>query len=252
MSTPTAGQRWDADGYARDAAFVPALGATILEALAPCADEAILDVGCGDGALTERIAEIGARVTGLEPDPSLAARARERGLDVIEHDAHEPFGEGVFDALFSNAALHWMRDPALVLANAHAALRPGGRLVAEQGGFGNVAAVVTALVASLEAIGREAPREGPWDFPTVDAQRARLVDAGFAVRRIALVPRQTPLPSGIDGWLATFAGPFVDSLSASERRTVLADTARRLAPRLRDERGGWHADYVRLRFVATR
>ena len=245
---PRAGQDWDAEGYARHAGFVSELGAAVLDLLAPAPDEAILDLGCGDGALTLRIAATGARVTGLEPDPSMAARARARGLSVLEQDAHEPFGSTCYDAIFSNAALHWMRDPARVLRHARAALRPGGRMIAEQGGFGNVAAVVTALNASLEAAGHPVPPL-PWDFPTPAAQRARLEAAGFAVESIALIPRPTPLPTGMAGWLETFGAPFMPGLDPAARASVAADTERRLT-HLRDETGTWHADYVRLRFKA--
>ena len=245
---PRAGQDWDADLYARHAGFVPELGAAVLELLAPVPGEAILDLGCGDGVLSARIAAAGARVTGLEPDPAMAARARERGITVLEQDAHDSFGSVPYDAIFSNAALHWMRDPTRVLRHARTALKPGGRLVAEQGGFGNVAAVVTALTASLEAAAHPVP-PFPWDFPTPGAQAARLEAAGFAVETIALIPRPTPLPTGMAGWLVTFGAPFMPGLDPAARAAVTADTERRLA-HLRDETGTWHADYVRLRFRA--
>ena len=246
---PPAGQDWDAAGYARNAGFVPELGAAVLDLLAPAPGQAVLDLGCGDGVLTERIRAAGAAVTGLEPDPEMAARARTRGIRVLQQDAHDPFGSAAYDAIFSNAALHWMRDPARVLANCRLALKPGGRLVAEQGGFGNVAAVVTALTASLEAAGHPVP-PSPWDFPTPAAKRARLAAAGFAVETIALIPRPTPLPTGIAGWLATFGAPFMPALDAAARAAVIADTERRLT-HLRDETGTWFADYVRLRFAAV-
>jgi len=154
---PAAGQDWDAAAYAHHAGFVAELGGAVLDLLAARPGEVVLDLGCGDGVLTTRLRDAGAQVTGLEPDPAMAARARERGIAVLEGDAHNPFGSELYDAIFSNAALHWMRDPSRVLRHARAALKPGGRLVAEQGGFGNVAAVVTALTASLEAAGHPVP-----------------------------------------------------------------------------------------------
>ena len=250
MDTLVAGQEWDADGYARNAGFVPALGADVLAILAPKQGERVLDLGCGDGVLTAGLIEAGTEALGLEPDPSLAARARHRGVNVMEQDAHEPFGEAAFDAVFSNAALHWMREHATVLTNVRRALKSGGRFVAEQGGFGNVAAIRTAVVASLEAAGH-GTADGPWDFPTPVAQTERLERAGFAVRSMALMPRPTPLPTGIAGWLATFADPYLANVPQAEHAAVLADAERRLAPSLCDERGGWFADYVRLRFEAV-
>jgi len=246
---PAAGQVWSATDYARNAAFVPALGADVLALLAPRPGEEILDLGCGDGVLSLRLAAAGARVTGLEPDPAMAAAARAGGLAVREQDAHTPFGESAWDGVFSNAALHWMADPGRVLANAFAALRPGGRLVAEQGGQGNCAAIVVALNAARAEAGL-APC-APWDFPSPARARARLEAIGFVVAEIALIPRPTPLPTGIGGWLATFAGPFLHGLPGPARGPLLARAEALLAP-LHDPVAGWVADYVRLRFRAFR
>lgn len=246
---PAAGQGWSAGGYARHAAFVPTLGADVLALLAPRAGERILDLGCGDGVLTRRLVEAGAQVTGLEPDPDMAAVARAKGIAVIAQDAHDPFGDGTHDAVFSNAALHWMRDPPRVLANVFDALRPGGRLVAEQGGAGNVAAVVTAINAARAARGLAAL--APWDFPSASTARARLQAAGFVVDSIALIPRPTPLLTGLAGWLETFAAPFLRDVPDADRPALLAETAER-ATALHDPSEGWTADYVRLRFAAHR
>ncbi|MCA8878754.1 MAG: methyltransferase domain-containing protein [Rhodobacteraceae bacterium] len=248
---PAAGQSWSAQGYAHHAGFVSELGGPLVDLLDPRGDERILDLGCGDGALTARLAQSGAEVVGLEPDPSMAAAARARGLTVLERDAHDPFGEAAFDAVFSNAALHWMREPAQVLRNVQASLRPGGRFVAEQGGFGNVAAVVTALRGALAARGHPCPDPGPWDFPRPEAQSVRLEAAGFRVAEIALIPRPTPLPTGIAGWLETFAAPYLAAVPEAERPAIRADAEVLLTP-LRDETGQWWADYVRLRFVAVK
>lgn len=248
---PAAGQHWDPAAYAAHAAFVPALGAPVLELLAPQPGERILDLGCGDGVLTARLLASGAKVTGIDADPQLAAAARGRGIVVTEQDAHTPFGAEVFDAVFSNAALHWMRDPPTVLSNIAAALRPGGRLVAEQGGFGNVAAVVTALTAALEAGGHPPPDPFPWDFPSPRLLRRRLAAAGLETVQATLIPRPTALPTGMAGWLVTFADPFLAGQDDAARAALRADTLRRLSA-LHDPEEGWIADYVRLRFVARR
>ncbi len=244
-----AGQIWSANDYATNAGFVPALGADVLALLAAQPGEDILDLGCGDGVLTTRLLQSGAVVTGLEPDPELSAAAKSRGITVLRQDAHDPFGTGRYDAVFSNAALHWMRNPETVIANVHAALRPGGRFVAEQGGFGNVAAIVTAMNAAMEAAGL-APTS-PWDFPSPRLQRQRLERAGFEVISIALIPRPTSLPTQISGWLRTFAGPFVGALPVPQQSHILADAERRLTA-LHDPIEGWIADYVRLRFAARK
>lgn len=250
-TTPAAGQVWSAQGYAANAGFVPLLASDLVEDLAPQPGERILDLGCGDGVLTQRIADSGAIVTGLEPDPDLAATTRARGITVLEQDAHAPFGASAFDAVFSNAALHWMRAPESVHANIAKALRPGGRLVAEQGGFGNVAAIVTAMKAALAAEGLPDRARNPWDFPSPTLQRERLEQAGLAVVEMRLFPRPTPLPTGMAGWLETFSGPFLHGLPAATCAKVL-DRAVHLLSDLHDPHEGWIADYVRLRFTAVK
>lgn len=244
-----AGQTWSARDYAANAGFVPALGADVLTLLAPQRGEDILDLGCGDGVLTQRLVQSGANVTGLEPDRDLSAAAARAGISTLLQDAHDPFGANCYDAVFSNAALHWMRDPETVIANVYSALRPGGRFVAEQGGFGNVAAIVTAMNAALEAAGGAAI--SPWDFPSPSLQKQRLQRAGFDVTAMFLIPRPTPLPTGISGWLRTFAGPFIGTLSPKIQTEILEDGERRMAA-LYDPIEGWMADYVRLRFVARK
>ncbi len=247
---PIAGQRWSAADYANNAGFVPALGAPVLELLAPRAGERILDLGCGDGVLTRRIADAGAQVVGVDASPELVAAARALGLDARVVDGHALDFDGEFDAVFSNAALHWMREPGKVLAGVHRALRPNGRFVAEMGGHGNVAAVVTAIRAALRLHGQGEP-QFRWFFPTADEYAALLQAHGFSVESIALIPRPTPLPTGISGWLQTFAAPLLAHVAdAQARPRILADTEALLATTLGDASGRWIADYVRLRFVA--
>ncbi|QNH15702.1 Trans-aconitate 2-methyltransferase [Xanthomonas sp. SS] len=246
---PAAGQRWNAQGYADDAGFVPALGTPVLELLAPQPGERILDLGCGDGVLTAKLAASGAEVLGVDASPELVDAARARGVDAQVLDGHALAFEQRFDAVFSNAALHWMREPDLVLGGVRRALRPGGRFVGEFGGHGNVAAIVTALHAALRLHGAPATAFA-WFFPSADAYAQRLQAHGFQVLQIALLPRPTPLPTGMAGWLRTFADPFLVGLNATTRQDVLATAVALLTPTLCDDRGRWSADYVRLRFHA--
>jgi trans-aconitate methyltransferase len=245
-----AGQPWNAANYERHARFVAELGAPVLDLLAPKPGEAILDLGCGDGALTERLAEVGAVVRGFDASPDLVAAARARGLRVDCGDGHALPYAGEFDAVFSNAALHWMKRPAEVAAGVRRALRRGGRFVGEFGGFGNVAAIVTALLAVLQRRGIDGTILNPWYFPTAKQYAAVLDEAGFAVVDAWLVPRPTPLPTDMAGWLETFAEPFMRPLPLTERAPALEEAVRLLAPSLLDPTGQWIADYVRLRFKA--
>jgi SAM-dependent methyltransferase len=242
----------DAQQYARHGRFVADLASPLVELLAPMPGERILDLGCGDGAFSMMVAAHGAEVTGVDRSPQLVAAARMRGIDALVGDACALDVGGGFDAVVSNAALHWMRPPDAVLRGVAAALRPGGRFAAEMGGKGNVAAVVTALVAVLERRGIDGVAAIPWYFPTVDDYRRRLEAHGFRVHDIALVPRPTPLPTGMAGWLETFASSFFARLPESERGDALRETIGLLAPSLRDDAGAWVADYVRLRFLARR
>ncbi len=246
-----AGQIWQAEGYARNARFVSELGRPLLAMLDPRPGERILDLGCGDGALTAEIAAAGARVFGVDRAPDMVCAARARGLAVALADAFAlPFARR-FDAVFSNAAIHWMkRDPGAVVAGVARALVPGGRFVGEFGGFGNVAAIVTALLAVLARRGVDGETVLPWYFPTPNAWGRLLEARGFEIVEIALVPRPTPLPTGIEGWLETFAGPLFAALPEGERAGARDEVVALLRPSLCDERGGWIADYVRLRFAA--
>jgi SAM-dependent methyltransferase len=246
----TQGQRWEAQSYVVNAGFVAELGAPVVELLAPRAGERILDLGCGDGRLTERIAAMGAEVVGADAAPDLLAAARARGIDVVLADGHRLPFVAAFDAVFSNAALHWMTRPDAVIAEVRRALRPRGRFVGEFGGHGNVAAIVTALLATLAKRGGDGMARFPWFFPT-EAEYARLlVGGGFRVREIALIPRPTALPTGMAGWLDAFANPFMVGLGAADRAAALDEAVALLAPTLRDGDGRWTADYVRLRFAA--
>lgn len=251
MTEPTTpGQVWTTDRYATHARFVTDLGAPLLELLKVTAGERILDLGCGDGVLTEKLVQAGATVVGADASTDFVAAAGARGLDVRLADGHDlPFA-AEFDAVFSNAALHWMTRPDEVIAGVRRALRPGGRFVGEFGGHGNVAAIVVALTAVLARRLPDVPPPRAWYFPSADEYRARLESHGFVVDTIALIPRPTPLPTDMNGWLQTFGGPYFALLPAAERPAALADVVALLAPVLRDSDGRWTADYVRLRFAA--
>ncbi|PMR75364.1 class I SAM-dependent methyltransferase [Billgrantia endophytica] len=244
------GQTWRASSYAHHAGFVPALGRDVATLLAPRPGERILDLGCGDGTLTTELAKSGATLVGVDASTDMVDAARTRGLDARVADAHHLPFDHEFDAVFSNAALHWMFNHEAVVASIHRALKPGGRFVAEFGGHGNVAAICTAMLAALRARGISGKARFPWFFPTVEEYRECLESAGFTVASIQLIPRPTPLPTGMGGWLATFANPFLHGLSDDIREVILDDAIGLLAPSLCDSHGNWTADYVRLRVKA--
>lgn len=248
----TPGQDWRADRYAANARFVADLGVPVLDLLEPKPGERILDLGCGDGALTAELVRRGCSVVGLDTGLDMVRAARERGIDAHVGDGHSLGFKSEFDAVFSNAALHWMKaDPDAVIAGVARALRPGGRFVGEMGGHGNVAAITVALLAALARRSIDGVAGIPWYFPTVAEYRGRLERQGFEVGQIVLLPRPTDLPTGMAAWLETFAGPLLAGVAAAERETVRAEAVELLRPVLRDGAGRWTADYVRLRFAAV-
>jgi trans-aconitate methyltransferase len=240
--------RWNTQSYLRHAGYVPTLGQDVLTLLAAAPGQRILDLGCGEGTLTQKIAARGASVVGIDSSPEFVAAAIERGLDARLGNGEALTFAGEFDAVFSNAALHWMRDADAVLDGVRRALRTGGRFVGEFGGYGNVAAIHVAIRAVLKRRGIVA--DAPWYFPTAAQYRAKLEAYGFTVEEVGLHPRPTPLATGLVGWLETFAGPMLDRLPAGDRADAISEIEELLQSVLRDDGGQWIADYVRLRFAA--
>jgi trans-aconitate methyltransferase len=259
MAGPTDDAKtWDAAGYDRTFRFVTTYGEGALDDLAAQPGERVLDLGCGTGELTARIASTGAQVVGLDRDAAMIERARERYPELCfeagdAHDFARPGGIDRFDAVFSNAALHWMLRPAEVIRCVRGALRPGGRFVAEAGGQGNVARVEQALRRARAEAGLP-DRPSPWFFPSIAAYAGLLEQGGLEPRRMALFDRPTPLPDGEAGmlaWMKMFGSPYLDDLSDSARDQTLARAADLVRPALfRD--GHWSVDYRRLRVLAVR
>ncbi len=251
MTTSTSSQTWDAGQYADNARFVSDLGAPVLDLLAPRADMRVLDIGCGDGALTAKIAAVGAEVVAIDHSQSQVDAARLLGLDAHKMSALELPFENEFDAVFTNAALHWIKPPEVVVANVARALKTGGRFVGEFGGAGNVEKIKTALIAALNARGLDGEAADPWYFPTPAAYGDLLQAAGFRVESAELIPRPTPLPGRMADWIKTLAQDFAAPVPEAERDDFLDGVEQTLAVDMRNDQGVWSADYVRLRFAAT-
>jgi trans-aconitate methyltransferase len=245
-------QTWDPERYARNARFVSDLAAAVVDLLAPEPGEKILDLGCGDGVLTAKLAAIGCVVIGVDGSSAQIEAARKLGLDARVMDGEKLSFHGEFDAVFSNAALHWMRNPEAVISGVWRALRPKGRFVAEFGGHGCVAKIKKALVGALNRRGLDGEAAVPWYFPTVEEYSMLLKSAGFSVTTIALIPRPTPLPGDVTGWLETFGESFTACLPLAERASYIDEVRETLHAEIADSKGVWTADYVRLRFAAIK
>lgn len=245
-------QNWNVQNYQENADFVPRLGTPVVELLAPQNQEKILDLGCGDGKLTLEIQNYACQVVGVDSSSAMVSAAQKLGLDtrVLSGDSLN-FSEE-FDAVFSNAALHWMLNKQQVVQGVYQALKPQGRFVGEFGGEGNI----KHLVAVMSAIFQDFPELGkfnnPWYFPSVEEYTKLLTAEGFTVEYIELIPRPTPLKNGIIEWLKIFANGITSHLNREQQELFLKEAEKRLYPLLYSESQGWVADYVRLRFRAVK
>ena len=248
------GTHWDAGLYDGKHAFVWQLGAALLELLTPRPGERILDLGCGTGHLTAQLADAGAEVVGLDSAPAMIAQARQAypHLRFEVADARNFAFPEPFDAVFSNAVLHWVREPEPVIACVFRALKPGGRFVAELGGRGNVRALAAALEGAAGAAGCR-PFVSPWYFPALGEYAALLERGGLEPTFATLFDRPTPLQGegGLRDWIAMFAGEYLGSLPPDRREEFLAKVEELARPVLYRQ-GTWTADYRRLRVVARR
>ena len=245
-------QSWNAAEYIDNASFVAELGHPVLALLNPRRGEQILDLGCGDGALTAEIAAAGAEVHGIDASLSMVETARGRGLSAEVGSGERLAFAQKFDGVFSNAALHWMVDYNKVIAGVHRALKGGGRFVGEFGGAGNIAALLEAMAAVFAQNKDFGPFAHPWFFPSAETYRHALTAGGFNVGYIELIARPTPLAAGVQAWLKIFADSITQGLDAGQKERFYQETEAQLKPVLYQEGKGWVADYVRLRFAAVK
>ncbi len=246
---------WNIDLYDSRHSFVWRYGRELLELLAPQQGERILDLGCGTGHLTHEIAQSGAEVVGIDASPEMVEQARRNYPDLRFEvaDARDFAVDKHFDAVFSNAVLHWVKPPEPVVGCVSRALKPGGRFVAEFGGKGNIRAVVDGIYRVLAAFGvGDADKFNPWYYPSVGEYASLLEAHGFEVAYAALFDRPTPLEAGDDAmraWLEQFAGAFIDALPFDQRPAFLDRVVDEVWPTLYRD-GVWYVDYRRLRVVA--
>jgi trans-aconitate 2-methyltransferase len=250
-------EKWDAGLYSGKHAFVWEMAKDLVPLLAPKAGERILDVGCGTGQLTAKIAASGAEVVGVDRSPEMIEEARRRlpNLRFEVMDARELAFRKEFDGVFSNATLHWVKEPEKAVAGIARALKAGGRFVAEFGGKGNVEEVMAAFRRACSALGFEFSDElNPWYFPSVAEYAGLLEKHGLEVRQAMLFDRPTPLEDqerGLLTWLEMFGGAVLSKVRQEMRAELLERVEREAKTELFRE-GRWVLDYRRLRVVAVK
>jgi trans-aconitate methyltransferase len=245
-------QKWSATMYDSHARFVGDLAKPAVDLLDPKPGERILDIGCGDGYLMQKIASSGAIMTGVDYSPELVAAAQARGLDVQHGNGEAIDFENTFDGAFSNAALHWMRRADLVAAGVARALKSGGRFVGEFAGARNAFLIRTAVHAALAHRGLDADEVDPWYLPTDSQYRTVLEKAGLRVTHISLFDRPVVIDYPVADWIRTFGSPYLTVLKTEDRAPFLEEVTRDLAPHLLGPDGRWTVDYTRLRFRAEK
>lgn len=247
-------QLWNTGTYDKDMAFVSRFGESLIELLQPRSGETIIDWGCGTGDLAAVIADSGATVIGIDASADMldTARSKHPELTFIQADGQRYVAEQPADAIFSNAALHWMTDAEHVAASMAASLKSGGRLVVEFGGHGNIASIVKGLPSAFAAVGQESKLQLPWYFPSIGQYTSLLERHGLTVDLALCFDRPTPLVTGEHGlvdWIDTFANGILSVLSPAERKEVLSRMEEQLRPALYRD-GRWVMDYRRIRVAA--
>lgn len=247
--------QWQAEDYDKQLAFVSEYGKNLISWLRPIEGESILDLGCGTGDLTYEIALSGAAVTGMDASSDMIEHARKKfpSIEFWEADGQQFTTEKLFDAVFSNAALHWMRNSRNVVDCVWHALKPGGRFVAEFGGRGNVEVIVNAIEEVLKRhTGINASERNPWYFPTIGQYSSILEERGFVVRKAYLYDRPTKLADGeqgVIGWLTHFGDDYFEGYGSEQVEEWCQEISRIVVPKLwRND--GIYADYKRLRIEA--
>ncbi|KVD09433.1 hypothetical protein WI80_14105 [Burkholderia ubonensis] len=245
-------QKWSPQLYENNARFVGDLAGRAIDLLNPLPGERILDIGCGDGYLTEKIAATGARLTGVDYSPELVEAAKARGLDVRIGNGEDLDFIEQFDGAFSNGAMHWMRRADAVVRGVERALVPGGRFVGEFAGARNAHYIRQAVHEALSARGYDAEEIDPWYLPEEQEYREVLEAGGLVVSHIELFDRPVVIDYPVRDWIRTFGSPYLTVLAEEEREPLLDDVTCQLAPHLLGNDGRWTIDYTRLRFRADK
>lgn len=250
MNTP---DQWNPGLYDLKHSFVSKFGNDLVELLSPQNGEHILDLGCGTGDLANKLAALGVNVLGVDNSANMVHQAQQKYPSVnfrVANALELNFNEE-FDAVFSNATLHWVKSPSQALAGIYRSLKPGGRFVAEFGGKGNVQNITDELILQLKNHGHTPPF--PWYYPSIGEYTSLMEQAGFHVTFAHHFDRPTPLEGdrGLRNWIEMFASGFFESVSEAKKEFVLTTVVNNLKPLLY-KNGTWLADYKRIRVIGIK
>lgn len=247
---------WNPALYDNSHAFISKFGADVIEVLNPKKGEVILDLGCGTGDLAQELVERGVIVTGIDQSKNMIQQAQAKYPTINFHvaDANKLTYTEEFDAIFSNAALHWIKTAEDVIQSVYKALKPGGRFVAEFGGYGNVVPFLNAILKQAEAHGERIPETNiPWYFPSIGEYTSLLEKQGFLVTYATLFDRPTPLfgADGLKKWLTMFASDFFRGIDSEKTAQIIHSIEAELMPTLFDGTD-WIAPYKRIRICCLK
>jgi len=242
---------WNATKYNKSADFVSKLALPLVELLHPQKQEKILDLGCGEGSLALEIQKYGSRVIGVDLSADMINKAKFKGVEAYQMEATALAFSKEFDAVFSNAVLHWVKDAPLAIAQVEKVLKPKGRFVGEFGGVGNIQALREAIKRVFKRHKEYGEFDDPWFFPTTEEYTTLLQDRGFKVKQIELIVRPTSI-GDIKEWLEIFANGIMQNIPRDAKESFKNEVEELLKEKLYTQKDGWIVDYVRLQFVAIK
>ena len=242
---------WNPDEYKKHTSFVSELAMPVVYLLDPKSGERVLDLGCGDGTLAQEIEQRGAKVLGIDLSKEMVQKAKESGIEAMVATVTDLPFKDEFDAIFSNATLHWVKQSDLALKNIAKSLKSGGRFVAEFGGKGNAYHLVKAMELAFQKHPEFGEFANPWYFPSPAEYKAKLENFGFRVEYIELIPRPTPMED-VGKWLEIFANGVTAHLSKEQFELFKDECIGYLKEHIYTQKDGWMLDYARLRIKAIK
>lgn len=256
MMSQNKSDRWNAALYDNHHAFVSSYGDHLLNLLAPQKAETILDLGCGTGDLAMKLLELQVNVVGIDQSETMINQARRKyqTIPFFVKNAIDLGYDEEFEAVFSNAVLHWVKPPSLALTSIYHALKPGGRFVAEFGGKDNVQRIIDAIIMNIKQLGRPyAKHQLPWYFPSIGEYTTLMEQAGFSVTFAQAFDRPTRLTgdAGLRNWINMFAASLFDGIDHDSKNMIMTAIEKQLKPTLYKE-DSWLAEYKRIRVIGIK